>query len=372
MGWSTKNLTTATAGSPLAVYQPTTWLFAQFTRHVVFQGFSFAAGGDGQLYELYCNDSDNWSVKNLVGEAGGAPAATNANGYIWAHQGSQHVVYQGQRFDGHVHELWYTQDDGWNANDLTTDATHAPLTLTQPFGYETYYDGSQRVVYQARDRHIHELRNAGNGWRDSDLSAATGAPLCAVTSAPTGYSFEDQHTAHVLVHTDAGHIVEYWADASAWHWGDLTAATGAPAVSDAETVNGYVFRGQGTQHVIYVGVDAHVHELWWSTTGWRHNDLTGATGAINAISGTSPAGYAFESGLFQPAATQHVFFVGTDQHIHELWWDATGWHVNDIAARVGAPAAVGDAVGFVEVDQGSQNIFYLSDAHEIIELRWTP
>ena len=132
MGWRMKNLTTATSGAPLAVYQPTAWLFAQFTRHVVFQGYDPHSGGDGQLYELYCSESDDWNVKNLVSEAGGAAARTNANGYIWAHQGSQHVVYQGSRLDGHVHELWYTEDDGWNANDLTHAAT-APLALSQPF-----------------------------------------------------------------------------------------------------------------------------------------------------------------------------------------------------------------------------------------------
>ncbi|MEO7016793.1 MAG: hypothetical protein ABI130_07090 [Leifsonia sp.] len=372
MGWRTKNLTTATAGAPLAVYQPTAWLFAQFTRHVVFQGYNSTTGGDGQLYELYCSASDDWNVKNLVSEAGGAAAATNSNGYIWAHQGSQHVVYQGQQFDGHVHELWYTEDDGWNANDLT-NAAHAPLTLSQPFGYETYYDGTQRVVYHARGGgHIHELSNSGNGWHDLDLTAATGAPPCAADAAPTGYSFEDQKTAHVLVRTDTGHLIEYWADASGWHWGDLTAVTGAPAASDSETVTGYVFRGEGTQHVDYVGGDGHLHELWWRSDGWHHNDLTAVTGASAPFPTTSPAGYAFESGLFQPVATQHVLYAGKDSFVHELWWSSGAWHVNDIAARVGAPPIVGNPTAFVEVDEGTQNVFYLSDAHEIIELRWTP
>lgn len=372
MGWQLKNLTTATAGTPLAVHQPTAWLFAQFTRHVVFQGFTFTGGDDGQLYELYCSESDDWNVKNLVSEADGALVATSADGYIWAHQGSQHVVYQGLRFDGHVHELWYTQDDGWNANDLT-NAAQAPLTLSQPHGYETYYDGTQRVVYQARGGgHIHEMSNAGNGWHDLDLTAATGAPPCAPDAAPTGYSFEAQGTAHVLVRAQNGHILEFWRDAAAWHWGDLTAVTGAPAAGDAETVHGYVFRGEGGQHVDYVGVDHHVHELWWLAGAWHHNDLTVATGATAPGPTASPAGYAFEAGLFQPVATQHVLYTGTDTLVHELWWSAGVWNVNDIAARVGAPPIVGDPVAFVEVDEGTQNVFYLSDQHEIIELRWRP
>ncbi|MBS1698028.1 MAG: hypothetical protein JST25_06460, partial [Actinobacteria bacterium] len=271
MGWQLKNLTRTTSGAPLAVYQPTAWLFAQFTRHVVFQGFTPATGDDGQLYEMYCSASDDWSVKNLVSEADGSAAATSADGYIWAHQGSQHVVYQGQRFDGHVHELWWTEDDGWNANDLT-NAGRAPLTLSQPHGYETSFDGTQHVVYQARSGgHVHELSNAGQGWHDLDLTAATGAPPCAPDAAPTGYSFEAEGTAHVLVRGQGGHILEFWRDASAWHVGDLTTTTGAPAMGDAETVRGYVFRGEGGQHVDYIGIDRHVHELWWLAGAWHHN-----------------------------------------------------------------------------------------------------
>jgi hypothetical protein len=127
MGWITKNLTTHTPGTPLAVYRPTAWLFAQYTRHVVFQGFTSIEGDDGHLYEMYCSASDDWHVKDLTTEAEGAGVATTANGYIQAATGSQHVVYQGLGFDGHVHELWYTSDDGWNANDLT-NAAGAPLT----------------------------------------------------------------------------------------------------------------------------------------------------------------------------------------------------------------------------------------------------
>jgi hypothetical protein len=372
MGWITKDLTTDTPGTRLAVFHPTAWLFAQFTRHVVFQGFTSTGGDDGHLYELYCSASDDWHVKDLTTEAGGAEAATTANGYIWARQGSQHVVYQGRLFDGHIHELWYTSDDGWNANDLT-NAGRAPLTLSQPFGFETYYDGSQRVTYQGRDRHIHVLSNSGNGWHDQDISAMIGAPLCAPDAAPTGYSFENQHTAHVLVRTEVGHILEYWADANGWHWGDLTAVAGAPAASDCETVNGYVFSGEGTQHVVYVGTDRHVHELWWNAAGWHHNDLSASTGAVPAAPASSPACYAFEAQRFQPSPTQHVMFCGADSFIHELWWDASGWHYNELtSASRGSIPAVGDAVAFVEVDNATQNVFYLSDAHQIIELRWKP
>jgi hypothetical protein len=65
-----------------------------------------------------------------------------------------------------------------------------------------------------------------------------------------------------------------------------TAATGAPgALSD---LAGYVFDAQGTQHVVYIGPNDHVYELWWGfavSPGWENgsadpavaNNLRGAS-----------------------------------------------------------------------------------------------
>ena len=61
-----------------------------------------------------------------------------------------------------------------------------------------------------------------------------------------------------------------------WHYKDLTNITGAPLAFALPT--GYAFDAYGTRHVTYVGIDQHVHELWWNTGGWHHKDLTVAAG----------------------------------------------------------------------------------------------
>ena len=67
----------------------------------------------------------------------------------------------------------------------------------------------------------------------------------------------------------------------AWHYNDLTsAAGGAPQKLSQPT--GYAFDAYGTRHVTYVGIDRHVHELWWNISGWHHKDLTVAAGAPDA------------------------------------------------------------------------------------------
>ncbi len=49
-----------------------------------------------------------------------------------------------------------------------------------------------------------------------------------------------------------------------WHHNDLTAAAGAPLPAVNQSMSGYAFEAQRTQHVIYVGQDLHFHELWWA------------------------------------------------------------------------------------------------------------
>jgi hypothetical protein len=223
-------------------------------------------------------------------------------------------------------------------------------------------------VYQGQERHIHELWWKNGAWHHGDLTATVGAPAAA--SAPGGYGFEAQGTQHVVYRSDDGHIHELWWDVSGWHHGDLSAATGAPAAADDPT--GYVFRTQGTQHVNFRGIDGHIHELWWDNTGWHHFNLTAATGAPLAPAGFRPSGYGFDTVRQVPLATQHVLYTGTDSHIHELWWDTTGWHHHDLTGVPDAPPSISNPAGFVEVDDASQHVFYTSDNHRIVELYWRP
>ena len=79
-----------------------------------------------------------------------------------------------------------------------------------------------------------------------------------------------------------------------------------------------MFPAQGTQHVSYVGMDTHIYQIWRDSNGWHYNDLTGATGAPLAQENREAFGY-----VFPPAATQHVNYVGLDNHVNELWWEVT-------------------------------------------------
>jgi hypothetical protein len=236
--------------------------------------------------------------------------------------------------------------------------------------------GTQHVIYQDGNfnrSHIHELWSDHTGWHTDDLTAATGAPPPAGGSL-AAYAFEAHGTQHVF-YQDATHIHELWSDQTGWHTDDLTAATGAPPPNGG-SLAAYVSEAQGTQHVIYTagnGADDHIHELWWDHTGRHTDDLTGATGAPVA---TGP----FVAYAFGARGTQHVIYINDrNQHVYDLWRDGNGAHFDDLTAATGAAPVVsggtpppGDLgpTGYAFEAQGTQHVFYVSYPDNHIHELW--
>jgi hypothetical protein len=350
MGWHLNDLTLAT-GAPQADGMPSGYVFeSQATQHVTYVGTDF------HVHELWW-DANGWHHNDLTNTAN-APTAINAGrGYIF--RCTQHLDYFG--LAGGVQEVWYDHQ-GWHPNNLS-NATGAVVTYTgRATGYAFPAQGTQHVNFPDLNGHIHEFWWSNNAWHHNDLTVAAAAPLSAAN--PTGYVFPSQGTQHVNYVGQDTHVHELWWDAAGWHHNDLTAATGSPLARVNHDATGYVFASQGTQHVNYVGLDDHVHELWWDINGWHHNDLTAATGSPN--SAVQPYGYVF-------AGTLHVNYLGVDHHVHELWWDSGGWHHNDLTNAVGAPATTfGEPRGYGFESQGTQHVIYKDDAGHVIELFWTP
>ncbi len=341
----------------------------------------------------------NWQFDDLTA-ATSAPNFANASpgqvAYMFNAQGTQHVIYLAGvewQEDGSVNtanvsinELWW-DTNGWHHNDLTA-VTSVPVPLPCA-GYAFDAQGTQHVIYvdlgvgagaiaDMACLHIHELWWDINGWHHNDLTAATGAPGGVPTA---GYAFNAQYTQHVIylagiepqqdgsVNTANASIHELWWDTNGWHHNDLTAATGAPG--GYPIAAGYAFESQYTQHVAYAGFDdGHIHALRWDSGGWHHDDLTAAIGAPAA---NSPV-HAY---TFDAQGTQHLIYLVAD-HVHELSWDyTTGWQHNDLTAAAYAPGAAAAAyapgtaaapVGYAFNAEYTQHVVYASNDGHIHEL----
>ena len=150
-----------------------------------------------------------WVQNDLTEATGGAPLASgDPAGYTWDWDHSQHVVYRDQA--SHIQELFYQASAGvWVDNDLTEAAGGAPLASGDPAGYTWDVDHSQHVVYRDTASHIQELfyQFSTGVWVDNDLTeAAGGAPLAVGNLA--GYTWDVDHSQHVVYRDTASHIQE--------------------------------------------------------------------------------------------------------------------------------------------------------------------
>ncbi len=101
------------------------------------------------------------------------------------------------------------------------------------------------------------------------------------------------------------------------------------------------------------------------------SNISERLGAPPVQAPTSVAGYSFEATPDVPIPTQHMVYAGEDGLIHELWRESGQWQLNTLSGT-GSPRAVDSPSAFTDYASSSQNVFYISDANEVVELRWSP
>ena len=111
-----------------------------------------------------------------------------------------------------------------------------------------------------------------------------------------------------------------------------------------------------------------MHELRLTSAGWKHTDLTAATGA---------PGYGSLRPYVRHDGRTTVVYFGPDGHLHELALEASGWRHYDLHVESGAPTHVQALpmpsdlpFGFARSDNSSAVVFRSRDG-EIRQIRLT-
>jgi hypothetical protein len=106
---------------------------------------------------------------------------------------------------------------------------------------------------------------------------------------------------------------------------DLTNFAHAVLPAQGTALDGY-WGSDSSQHVNFIGTDGHVHELYIHPgAGWVDNDLTNFAHGVLPAAGTKLDGY------WGSDSSQHVNFIGIDGHVHELYiHPGAGWVDNDL------------------------------------------
>lgn len=265
-------------------------------------------GTDGHVYSLYWSTGevrrDELSRSIDAPRAHGKPV-----GYL-GKDGYWHAIYR--ETSGHLHELWWTGPD--RPGNGRIHRAEAPLAAGDPVAYQKPNDGENSVIYLGSDGHIHRLYWITGDPLHQELSHGAGAPKAAGDPAAYHTAFDDVHQA--VYRAFNGHIHElYWrGNVRASHW-DLTAATpDAPVAADDGTGDpiAYYSAADNKKHVIYRSKDGHLNELSWVPGGGAptHIDLT--VHAVAPVAADKPAAFV------APPNTQHVFYRGTDNQLHEI------------------------------------------------------
>jgi hypothetical protein len=236
--------------------------------------------------------------------------------------------------DLHIHQLFYT-GTSWNPVDLTATAGAPAATSNSPLA--TDYNSlakTMEVDYLGSDLHIHQLFYTGTSWNPVDLTASAGAPAAAANSPlVTDYNSLAKTMEVDYLGSDL-HIHQLFYTGTSWNPVDLTASAGAPAAAANSPLATDYNSLAKTMEVDYLGSDLHIHQLYYTGTSWNAVDLTASAGAPAALSG-SP----LTADLNQLANTMEVDYLGSDLHIHQLFYTGTSWNPVDLTASAGAPAA---------------------------------
>ncbi len=292
----------------------------------------------GEVHEVWYDAANanvgpnyGWNHHVLTQLTGAPAAASDPVGYTVSAntEDSEHVFYRDAA--GDIHELWYFYGGSWNHTNLSHAAGATADATGEIDSWFTAFPGGfghcQHTVYRATDDHIHEIWNcwyngapAWDGWFDHDLTEITGSPLAA--SDPTGFysgtpGWEAEHVMYVGEDGSVKEMYIEYADLQ-WDWHDLGAQANAPVAGTGVDSWYSGTGGDEWEHVVYATPQGDVRELFYmfGGPGWSQQSLTTMNGNCPAAAGT-PSGYYTD---VPGEKAEHVVFRDASGVIYEMYF----------------------------------------------------
>lgn len=335
---------------------------------------TYFIGTDEHVHQLLNNTNTggwgNWDISSSAqAPTNILPTPGSALSSLWLGYPYDETFFIGT--DQHVHMLLNNlSEDAWGNWDINSQA-HDPTNIPPVAGsalssnyaggsyYETFFIGT--------DLHVHMLLNNSSegAWGNHDVSSYATGPSSVVplvgsalssvyqTNGNTEVFFigMDQHV-HILLNS-AGSWVNY----------DLNSlATSPTAVTPANwTQLSALDLGSGNSEVFFVGTDLHVHRLLNMNGVWENDDVNSLAPPLTSI--TPMLGSSLRAVSLTANATA-TFFIGTDQHVHRLYFNGNGgWENDDVNSLGQAPTNVIPAIRspytIINLGSGNSEIFFI-------------
>jgi uncharacterized protein (DUF885 family) len=310
------------------------------------------------LHQLYYSNA-KWLGEDLTGFTSGtlAPARSALSSFAMTN-GSQHVYFATD--NQHVHQLYYNNVK-WLDEDLTDKTKGALAVAGSALSSFGMHNGSQHVYFVAGNQHVHQLYYNNVEWLDEDLTSFTNGALAAAGSALTSFAMLNG-SQHVYFVTDNQHVHQLYYNSVKWLDEDLTSFTNGALAATGSALNGFGM-SDGSQHVYFVAGNQQVHQLYYNNVKWLDEDLTGFTNGALAEAGSALSSFAMAR------RAQHVYFVADNQHVHQLYYNGTKWLDEDLTGSTnGALAAAGSALSGFPMANGSQHVFFVATNQHVHQL----
>lgn len=122
-------------------------------------------------------------------------------------------------------------------------------------------------------------------------------------------------------------------------------------------------------HVYYLGADNHVHELAFDGSLWNHKDLTAETTAPVAAPGSALLSFGVNAGSVDHA---RVYYLTGDNLLYELKWNGSTWSATNLTNTTSAPSvAPGTALAGYSADTDRPRVFYFDSLNHLHQTYWT-
>jgi hypothetical protein len=260
----------------------------------------------------------------------------------------------------------FSSSGTWTATDVTgADNLPAAAVGSPIIAYEQTIYGAPEAFY------LVATTNGGEQieqlWGSSQSpTALTNAQPAAVGSGLAGYSDPIAVSDNVFFQGTDQHIhLITWSPGAAW--GEDTRILNAPVAAFASAITGHMT--PESEELFYIGTNQHIYELWrWSKNfdGWHLTDVTAANGMKPIAAIGSPLAGFYDT----KAGTDAVFYVGTNQHVYELLFTASLWESIDVTQKSDAPlvGAGTSLAAHLNTQAGSEEVYFVNQNQTIEEL----
>lgn len=310
-------------------------------------------------------------------------AMGNVVSYVNTIYGAPEVFYVTTDSSGNqdIEQLWGTQFSPTNLSQQTGAAS--AVSGSSLVGFIDSCANSDNVFYIGNNGHVELLNWTPAGWTTQDLTKLTNTGL-AVGTAIVGHikgSGLNQSQEIFYVESD-NNVHELWrwsgcaggAAFDGWHNANVSTANGDTGVSatPGSSLAALYDSNAGTDAVFYVGTDGHLHDLFFSAAGiWSNIDITRNANGPALLPGTALAAH-----VNTIANSEEVYYFDTSENVRGMWawssnpttWNSPAASINSYAS--GAPAAAVGSPLLTDMNTlaSLDDVYYIGTNNNIYEL----